>query len=46
MWYEQNECGLWCDACGAHIAASPYDDDMGIPDSCPICGHPEDVENV
>ncbi|MDP1738878.1 MAG: hypothetical protein Q8L23_15735 [Caulobacter sp.] len=37
-----NEHGLWCPACGHHIAA-PWniDDDYVAPESCRECGFPE-----
>lgn len=40
--WERNEHGLWCPACGEHIAA-PWnmDDDYRPPESCKTCGFPD-----
>lgn len=40
--WEHNDHGLWCPACGEHIAA-PWniDDDYEPPDACKTCGFPD-----
>lgn len=39
----QNEDGLWCPACGDHIAAPWIMDEEGYqpPDACRTCGFPD-----
>lgn len=42
--WSENEHGLWCPACGYHIAA-PWtledEEDYVPPDSCKECGYPD-----
>jgi predicted RNA-binding Zn-ribbon protein involved in translation (DUF1610 family) len=40
--WEYNEHGLWCPACGEHIAA-PWNmgNDYQAPESCKTCGFPD-----
>jgi hypothetical protein len=41
--WDQNEHGLWCSACGEHIAAAWHLDEDGYepPQSCKTCGFPD-----
>lgn len=41
--WEENEHGMWCPACGNHIAASWSLDEPGYtpPETCRDCGFPE-----
>lgn len=39
--WTRNKCGLWCPACGAHIAA-PWNFGEGyLPEVCVACGYPD-----
>lgn len=46
--WDWNEHGLWCTACGNHIAAAWTidDDDYDPPETCKQCGFPDFEEGV
>jgi len=44
--WDRNKHGLWCEVCGAHIAA-PWtleEDDYEPPEICPNCGFPDEFD--
>lgn len=46
-WAESNEHGVWCPCCGELLAAPWHiDEDWEEPDSCKVCGFPDDGEQM
>lgn len=46
--WEENDHGLWCPACGYHIAPSWFlnDEDFQPPEICKQCGFPDFEEGT
>lgn len=45
-WLSENECGLWCEICGSHLASPEQIDDEEFeqPECCPQCGAPDEFD--